>query len=307
VTTLTILPRFFPLSSEAEVAQKGGKKIKKRLTRWKPTSSPSTTFSSSPKMSNPKRLKLDPALSQLFEVTDRVGAVLTGVEENDGSTSLGADVLGVVLELKEGNRVAQVSMRRHKAATHDAKQRMDRLNLHLQNLHYEQMNLDRQLQGLQSQKPAVPWSDLISLRPDEAATITHHDIMQRLTAQLQARRSLEADEARLRESLVPLQEGNETRSKRLSSATQELDIVVERAERVRDTLFTDRQGSDIPPPDCTDAHSLPRPLFTLFSKTVSYITAFVTDGSVAVSIKPARKVRNICISFFFSFLIILIR
>ena len=258
-------------------------------------------------MSNPKRLKLDPALSQLFEVTDRVGAVLTGVEENDGSTSLSADVLGVVLELKEGNRVAQVSMRRHKAATHDAKQRMDRLNLHLQNLHYEQMNLDRQLQGLQSQKPAVPWSDLISLRPDEAATITHHDIMQRLTAQLQARRSLEADEARLRESLVPLQEGNETRSKRLSSATQELDIVVERAERVRDTLFTDRQGSDIPPPDCTDAHSLPRPLFTLFSKTVSYITAFVTDGSVAVSIKPARKVRNICISFFFSFLIILIR
>jgi len=231
-----------------------------------------------------KRVKLDPALAQLVEVTDRVGGVLTG-----GGGALGADVLGVVLELKEGNRVAQVSMRRHKASTQDAKQRMDRLNLHLQNLHYEQMNLDRQLQALQSQKPAVPWSDLISLHPGEAGTIGHQDIMQRLTAQLHARRSLEGDEAQLRDALFQLQQGNEARSKRLSSATQELDIVVERAERVRDTLFTERH-SDIVPPDCTDAHSLARPLYTLFSKAVSYVAAFVTDGSVTVAIKPARKV-----------------
>jgi len=235
-----------------------------------------------------KRLKLEGSLQQL----DGACSALQSLAEDKNPASKDLGQWGAaLLDVKALNRTVMQEGRQGKARTQEEKQHMDRVNLQLQNLQYERMNLAKQLESLQAQKPAVPWSDLISLDKSHPGALGPQEIMRRLGQELEERRRLEAEVATRGAEAAQAEGANEERRKRLASATLELDIVVERAERVRDTVF--EPGRTQRNLNFASAASTltTQALYTLYLKAAGHLEAFPPVQGKAVTVALGSPVQ----------------
>ncbi|XP_041084263.1 THO complex subunit 5 homolog isoform X2 [Polyodon spathula] len=195
------------------------------------------------------------------------------------------------MTLKKLNRVAHMRLKKGRDQTHEAKQRVDALHLQLQNLLYEVMHLQKEINKCLEFKSKHEEIELVSVeeftrdappeisRPEISAEDPHQLTLCRLDWELEQRKRLAEKYKESLASKEKIMKGIEIKKEYLSSLQPRLTEIMQASRPVQDYLsmpFEQTQKQN------EVARHLPPPLYVLLVQANAYGQA--CDKKLSVSI-----------------------
>ncbi|XP_041079504.1 THO complex subunit 5 homolog isoform X1 [Polyodon spathula] len=195
------------------------------------------------------------------------------------------------MTLKKLNRIAHMRLKKGRDQTHEAKQRVDALHLQLQNLLYEVMHLQKEINKCLEFKSKHEEIELVSVeefrrdappeisRPEISATDPHQLTLCRLDWELEQRKRLAEKYKESLASKEKIMKGIEIKKEYLSSLQPRLTEIMQASRPVQDYLsmpFEQTQKQN------EVARHLPPPLYVLLVQANAYGQA--CDKKLSVSI-----------------------
>ncbi|KAI8813324.1 Fms-interacting protein-domain-containing protein, partial [Cladochytrium replicatum] len=220
-------------------------------------------------------------------------------EEGIVPASFNNAATALFLELTELNRSLHLHSKAVKQDTHDAKQTMDRAQLELQNLNYERLYLQREiekcdeLETIYQDIDRMTDEEFMRRAPPEyiaAATDEHNMLLSQLRFEMSERLRLQTAEKELEGQRNQLTAEMKEKAAELESIDKELEQLLKYTVPLQDKLklpvTAQHTTNEL-------AALLPRPLFVLYQTAYGFSTAF--EGTISVSIEGDH---NAALEFF---------
>ncbi|KAK2746691.1 hypothetical protein FQN57_003036 [Myotisia sp. PD_48] len=148
-------------------------------------------------------------------------------------------VYSLLAHLRGLNRDAILNVRETKQKTAEARQEIDRLHLHLQNLYYEQRHLNGEISACESYDhshlslPLLPIEDFVALYPEHAESDLHQLMVARISHEHSEREKLEQARQELLKRKQALIAENKKRKEDLASLDQDLERFIDAAKPIQ--------------------------------------------------------------------------
>jgi septal ring factor EnvC (AmiA/AmiB activator) len=142
-------------------------------------------------------------------------------------------------ELRGLNRNAILQVRETKQTTAEARQEIDRLHLHLQNLYYEERHLRGEIGACESydhgyqQLPLIPVENFLQQRPELADADEKTLMFARINHELSEREALEQARQGLLKTKQSLIAENKKRKEDLASLDKDLETFIDAAKPIQ--------------------------------------------------------------------------
>ncbi|KAI9823740.1 MAG: hypothetical protein M1832_002297 [Thelocarpon impressellum] len=201
----------------------------------------------------------DPFLRSVLDASDRTrqqGLALLGLADDRPTSPADSPspetqlqlsrqhglLLGALSQLRSLNRDAVLRVRSTKQATAEARQEVDRLHLHLQNLYYEQRHLAGEIAACESydhgyqQLPLLPVEEFLERHPDHAANSENDLMIARINHEHSEREALEQARQGLLKKKQGLIADNKKRKDDLANLDKDLETFIDAAKPIQKTF-----------------------------------------------------------------------
>ncbi|OJD16829.1 hypothetical protein AJ78_03019 [Emergomyces pasteurianus Ep9510] len=148
-------------------------------------------------------------------------------------------VFSLLAQLRGLNRDAILSVRATKQATAEARQEIDRLHLHLQNLYYEQRHLNGEIAACESYDhkylslPLIPVEEFLAIHPELAEADPNELMIARINHEHAEREKLEQARQELLKRKQALIAENKKRKDDLANLDQDLEKFIDAAKPIQ--------------------------------------------------------------------------
>ncbi|KAK3083868.1 hypothetical protein FSP39_004365 [Pinctada imbricata] len=204
--------------------------------------------------------------------------------------------------LKKLNRLAHIRCKKVRDATNEAKQRIDKYHLQLQNLLYETMHLEKEITKCLEFKSKDEEIELVSVedfykeapkeisKPDVTKSDVHQQTMSRLDWELEQRKQLSKKLKDSKTNKESLAQELKTKREYLENLQPKLNTVLQSTKPVQEYL-------DMPFDQVREQHEtarhLPHPLYVLYMQTSAYKQACDKDLTIKIEgdLEAAKAVK----------------
>ncbi|PGH17857.1 hypothetical protein AJ80_04680 [Polytolypa hystricis UAMH7299] len=148
-------------------------------------------------------------------------------------------VFSLLAKLRGLNRDAILNVRATKQATAEARQEIDRLHLHLQNLYYEQRHLNGEIAACESYDhkylslPLIPVEEFLELYPEHTNSDPHELMIARINHEHGEREKLEQARQELLKRKQALIAENKKRKDDLANLDKDLERFIDAAKPIQ--------------------------------------------------------------------------